>query len=1123
MKKNLLLSLGMFFSASFAWAQAPQVMFEGFDSEQTKGETEVGWYEFINNQDGDERTIEDGAMHFYNTLIDASNWQRAIKFRNLPIKEQTSYRVSFDLCGTNEYTIDGETMKKGTARVALMQGQENGDLAFLGKNDEMYTYDISYFQEKDDKGFRKYTMMFYYANNAVQQEYYAKHPGELTELAQKFFLTLNMYTPGDYYIDNVLVEESEIAGVRFIDDKIQVSFGYDTNIKDLVKANDGRVILPNDCITLSINDEIVDVLSVELLDDGFLYIFCGDVYPSGEDDKVVVSFRNPEGANQIQYKGNKHPRVFEGDVVVRAFNNEVGRYDYEGDIPDVFSYAYETPKLAKAVPENGAFNLPNNISEFALTFNKDADCSQIEATLTGDNGSSEKLAATPAEGLSKEVVFKRAATGDLPTGEYTLHVTKIFPERMLGEDIFGEETITMYIGQVEADPNDTARVVYKDNFKEKGANYIPEGWEVCNDGTVAATGGAGSGPRIFNFNGGGDFDFALYVRTGNNANGEAEDQGYAQYGQTEEYLITLDEGDKYQLSFNAAAWKGTPWVRCYVIAPNGEIVIQSINECLPNLNGNTGSSTMKSTKVSMEFKAPETGNYKIKWVPCAKEDGSSAAWLEIMIANIRLDYVPASPASRYDGMLKNAVDAAKVCRDNNSGERYLGEAWTALDELIKKYDGQRFTAPSAYEIAVAELQEAVNTLNKHVSLINTYDGLISGDNSAQALVDKYAESKFNGTDYYLNLVEANNKYTGRLLTDDAELETAIAELTKVINICKNMFTEANVNDKGIGSQTGTTGVAALTERIRTGIAVAKKLGAAEDNETLVEAAKVITDDDDVANAVKKVVKTELYGKLKNADNGLFDTKVDDVTLEEYTDSFDMTVFVKNPNLYLINDNKLDANHRVTDGDDVTVPGWRISVGEGYEVTVSTGWSWTLGEDNPYVDGMIQNWARGFRAEQTITDLPAGIYTIMGGFGEREASAEAEDSYFFIKTSADEEDQKVKTPVIGQTFPYSNLAFTNVVITDGKLTLGAVASGGSHVFFNNIQLFMKNSAEGFDYAAAYEEILDGIDGVGANNAEVRKVELYDLNGRRIITANKGINIVKKYMSDGSVRTEKVIVK
>ena len=174
--------------------------------------------------------------------------------------------------------------------------------------------------------------------------------------------------------------------------------------------------------------------------------------------------------------------------------------------------------------------------------------------------------------------------------------------------------------------------------------------------------------------------------------------------------------------------------------------------------------------------------------------------------------------------------------------------------------------------------------------------------------------------------------------------------------------------------------------------------------------------------------------------------------------------------------------------------------------------------------MVQNWTKEFRAEQTITDLPAGIYTIMGGFGERETDAGDLNNHFFIKTSADEADQTVHAPVIGQSFPYSNLAFTNVVITDGQLTLGAFAANGSHVFFNNVQLFMTNSAEGFDYASALKELVDGIDSVEAgNNNAVRKVELYDLNGRRIVTAKKGLNIVKKYMNDGSVRTEKVIVK
>ena len=69
------------------------------------------------------------------------------------------------------------------------------------------------------------------------------------------------------------------------------------------------------------------------------------------------------------------------------------------------------------------------------------------------------------------------------------------------------------------------------------------------------------------------------------------------------------------------------------------------------------------------------------------------------------------------------------------------------------------------------------------------------------------------------------------------------------------------------------------------------------------------------------------------------------------------------------------------------------------------------------------------------------------------------------------------------------------------------------------------AAGFDYAGEYaklnEQIETGVEAPAA--ARVRGIELYDLNGRRIITAQKGIQIVKKYMSDGTVRIEKVIKK
>jgi hypothetical protein len=65
----------------------------------------------------------------------------------------------------------------------------------------------------------------------------------------------------------------------------------------------------------------------------------------------------------------------------------------------------------------------------------------------------------------------------------------------------------------------------------------------------------------------------------------------------------------------------------------------------------------------------------------------------------------------------------------------------------------------------------------------------------------------------------------------------------------------------------------------------------------------------------------------------------------------------------------------------------------------------------------------------------------------------------------------------------------------------------------------------DYSALYTEAaaagIETLEGTPA--AKVRAIELFDLNGRRVMKAQKGLNIVKKVMSDGSVKTEKVIVK
>jgi hypothetical protein len=111
-----------------------------------------------------------------------------------------------------------------------------------------------------------------------------------------------------------------------------------------------------------------------------------------------------------------------------------------------------------------------------------------------------------------------------------------------------------------------------------------------------------------------------------------------------------------------------------------------------------------------------------------------------------------------------------------------------------------------------------------------------------------------------------------------------------------------------------------------------------------------------------------------------------------------------------------------------------------------------------------------------------------------------------------------------TNQHINDAITDIVVTDGILTLGYAWGGNSQAFFDEVHVLMTAPAN-VDYAALYTEAAAaGIETLDATPAaKVRAIQLFDINGRRVVKAQKGINIVKKVMSDGSIKTEKVIVK
>ena len=93
----------------------------------------------------------------------------------------------------------------------------------------------------------------------------------------------------------------------------------------------------------------------------------------------------------------------------------------------------------------------------------------------------------------------------------------------------------------------------------------------------------------------------------------------------------------------------------------------------------------------------------------------------------------------------------------------------------------------------------------------------------------------------------------------------------------------------------------------------------------------------------------------------------------------------------------------------------------------------------------------------------------------------------------------------------------ITIEDGQLTVGFYYGNTSQAFFEEItSVKLVAPLAGHDYKNDKETSIET-----AAAPSVRSILVYDLNGRRVIKANKGLQIVKKQMSDGSVRVEKVV--
>lgn len=1273
MKFKNLLSLSVMLSCGLV-TQAQQVFQEPFDAEQTKAASDVAFYEFINQEEGDDWKISDGGFKgkalFLNndagTPNDNATWRRAVKFRNLPLQEGKSYRLTYYLKGS---------VSSAKARVSLMQGVENADIP-VGSQADITNIGSE---------FTKYSHVYYFKSKAEQDAEYDKQCAskEAYNAANKdkYFASFNIYNPGEFFLDEVTLEEAVIAGASYNGDVICVDLGHPTNASTLAaqKAS-GNYLLDNSTTTVTVNGKAVDILTVELRKDGKLYIFLADAVNSGE---VKVTFKNPDGLIKCN-DGFELTEFTETAELNSEFNKD----------GEIYSDIYTEPALESVTPLDGSFALESkDLKTITLTFDKKVFAkgeSVPKATLS----TGAELTLKTTEETSNTLTFEYNGP-ELAKGTYSIKVENIVSDQSTpANDI----VLTYEIGKINLAKTEYTEIV--DKTVADCENVVPLGWKLYNGAEDIRENGTeySSGPRGFNFTGStvpaamyfrsglgnseigsaeitepvtipaGEVEFRAYYaawknpgfklkitltdEAGNeviakevealaNANGNrtlkfdeyiyrfksnggkynykietvdagvdhealcggfkvftykesagdkvesevilnetfascggnmpAEGSGWIVYennnplaagsgrsgtsgilnlgtggmaaaffarecGANENGNMRITYGEQeggpklelkqgtYEISYKTATWNdeggnanGTSKVFLQIIdAATGEPVLtkEHVNSTAANYkNGANANPNVEADKVSFSF-TTDGGTYILKaW------GTQNTVWGDVKIEK------PGSKAAKYYQNLAEAVELAKQEAALAAEEKYNGKTKDALNGAIAKYDvaDPKMHTDKEFDAAVKELEALVKQSKGRRANIDKYPTSLE---SLQKAIDEAKETK------YANIPEVadaekyynENKDVDYVKLDDAALAKAVEVLDNKANLTSNMVK---------------TCLPLVTKQITDLAAAIVALDEASANdETVLAAGNVTTDDQKLVAKLKYIYTSKLYKKI--ATENPFKTKDADTG-----DEVDVTI----PASFLIQNANFYSTGTVNNGDvaakETDFPGWTIEKTTG-NISAVWGTAQWCGEPasaiKPVVDAAVKSpWGTSeYDAKQLIEDIPVGKYNVSIIVGEDGGGETRAESYAYLG----EGDAQIKNVYEGEEpdaegkVSYSRdtqraREFNDIVTKAdgnggnfGSILLGAhVNVNGGFGRIDNATLTITGKADNFDYAkaaAAIDQLLaTSIESVEAAPAgEPTSVKYYTVDGKQTLNP-QGITIKVESWANGYMKVSKVV--
>ncbi len=1139
----------------------------------TPGLSEFGDWVNVHTEQGDtwiEQSAEAAHSGSYGLQVlngsegSANSWDRGFKVANLPLKENVPYRVSFWVKGPVE----------GKLSSWLSQGIENFDKSFTTSGGSNYGCD----QITLNGEWQRVTFVSRYhgpealktvidgqswVGNAVYPEAFGGDGVQTYKehyegyLPNKFFAIFNLNSEGEYFLDDITIEENvAVKEVTFNTDVVKIDFGYPTNIAALATEIGGVLQLPTSCVTIKQGDTEYTPQFVECHTDGFIYAFLEDgmEFNLESEEPLVVSFTPAEDCPVKYTDGEKRP--MDGVDVVLGFENELAYLD---ESIDAWSAAWSSPELVSVTPENNSFNLtPDICKTIELTFNKSLSLDIASAVLSySDNFGFNEIDLSEGMSLANEdMTLVIAIPSDLANNDYTLTVDGV--ANIMGVEMENPIELKYAFG------NDTeateVETIYKSDFAGTPTNTLPKGWWSKNeDGlreyTVDGNGnptGYGTGSRIFD-GWTGDFTKAWYWCS------RGTNEGYASFGEMvmdylnedgtldeaafQEAYPTIDVNDvslyltprKYNVSFKMAAWKGTPVFRFKLVDKDDNIIAQ-FNDftAKPNLNGGKGKVT-GTLSLEVDFTIENEGYYVLKF------EAQDAPWQEFMLADVQVITMP-SKAAYYNGLLAAAREKATVAIDEAflDEDLYGGETLNALDNEVESTKGATYHGPSEVNAEIAKLESMIETLQTRMANIDTYVSSIDGVKDGIAALEG---TKYAGVDVVAETAEVIAKYgeTNPATLSNEELAEVAPKLAAALN--------------KLGNVEGCTEI--LLYGINQAIATAELLEAAD--AAAIEAGKnAVSDDREVAKAINDAAKMALYkqivagtwNKEENlTESAVFETKLmpietPDGEIEDWQNvpgdtivGVELTGYVANPHLYRVYGNS-------------GLPGWTIVGGaEGKNSNVA--YNDNNPSDGEYVkDQFISSYGDvNFDISQAIEGLPVGKYVVttkartplvdkisdygrMFYYNAQNDSTNVWDMYIYATTG----NEPSITPFNGADsgMGNANAAIREVTVGEGDvLTIGmhenyvsgvatkhetneATSVWEGTVMADDVRIFFVAPLEGYDYAAALQELETSLS-VVTPNATV--VEIYNVNGVRVANAQKGVNIMK--MSNGKV--VKVLVK